>query len=335
MLGQQPLGSPRLPRQCRYPFIELAAGVPYLPHHLLQSLDEAVDARRDLAEVILAGHGEPAGQVTIALGQLLHQIAQGENRAIGQVERHHGDCQHQGCDPEQGQGDLAVEGLGHGPDMVEIHVPGQGPLIAPDVELVRAALDLSTGLAAVEHLALAVGEGEVTPLSAHLRQQRFELAHVEVIEVGGVGPSRHQNGDDRLVVQLLQRAHGDLVVGGGDLLAQGIDPGLVVDDAIRVERHVANHLDDVVKAGLLQRLLNAGDPEVEVGGQQYFLIDVVRQFLPDQGDLFVDVLGRLGADVTADEVIDAEPGGADGSQDGEQQEDVDLDFEWHGMGPSK
>ncbi len=307
----------------------------HLPHHALQLLDETVDARRDLAEIILAGHREPAGQIPIALGELLYQVAQGEDGSIGQVEGHHGEGQYQRRHSEQGQGDLAVERLGHGPDIVEIHITGQGPLAAANIQLVGAALALSLGLAAVEHLSLTVGEGEVTPFPAYLGQQRLELAHVEVVEVGGVGTARHQDGDDGFAVQLLQRADGDLVVGGGDQLAQGVNPGLVVDDPVRVECHVANELDDVVKAGLLQRLLDAGHPEVEVGGQQHLLVDVTRQLLPDQGDLLVDVLGGLGADVAADEVVDAEPGGTDGDQNGEQQQHVDFDFECHGMGPSK
>ena len=70
----------------------------------------------------------------------------------------------------------------------------------------RQALALSLGLAAVEHLSLTVGEGEVTPLAAYLGQQRLEFAHVEVVEVGGVCTARHQDGDDGFAVQLLQRA---------------------------------------------------------------------------------------------------------------------------------
>ncbi|MNH65851.1 hypothetical protein D3C73_178750 [compost metagenome] len=335
MLGQQPLGRPRLPGQTRDPLIELAAGLAHLSHHFLQPLDEAVYAGRDLAEVVSAGHRQTAGQITTAPGQLLHQIAQGEDGAIGQVESHHGDHQHQGSHPKQGQGDLAVERLGHGPDVVEIDIAGQGPAATADIQLVGTALRLSLGLAAVEYLALTVAQGEVTPLPAHLRQQRLELAHVEVIEIGGIGTTGYQDGDHRLAVQLLQRADGDLVVGGGDQLAQSLDPGLVVDDPVHVERHVTDQLDDVVKAGLLQRLLDAGHPEVEIRRQQHLLVDVTGQLLLDQGDLLVDVLGRLGADVATDEVIDAEPGGADGDQDGEQQQNVDFDFEWHGVGPSK
>ena len=115
----------------------------------------------------------------------------------------------------------------------------------------------------------------------------------------------------------MQRADGDLVVGGGDQLAQGIDFGTVVDDPVHIEGHVADHLDDVVKAGLLQGLLDVGHPEVEVGGQQDLLIDVAGQLLFDQGDLFVDVVGGLSANVATDEVVDAEPGGADGDQNGQ------------------
>ncbi|MNP33015.1 hypothetical protein D3C76_1262280 [compost metagenome] len=74
-----------------------------------------------------------------------------------------------------------------------------------------------------------------------------------------------------------------------------------------------------MKAGLLQRLLDAGHPEIEVRRQQHLLVDVTGQLLLDQGDLLVDVLGGLGADVAADEVVDAKPGGTNGDQDGEQQ----------------
>ncbi|MNC56822.1 hypothetical protein D3C75_1064440 [compost metagenome] len=83
MLGQQPLGRARLPGQTRDPFVELAAGFPYLSHHLLQPLDEAVDAGRDLAKIILAGHRQAAGQIAAAPRQLLHQITQGEDGAVG------------------------------------------------------------------------------------------------------------------------------------------------------------------------------------------------------------------------------------------------------------
>ncbi len=133
----------------------------------------------------------------------------------------------------------------------------------------------------------------------------------------------------------MQRTDGDLVVGGGDQLAQGINLGRIVDDTAHVEGHVADHFDDVVKAGLLKGLLDVGHPEVEVGCQQDFLIDVAGQLLFDQSDLFIDVLGRLGADVGADEVIDAEPGGTYGNQNGQQQQDVNLDLEWHGIPPEE
>ena len=74
--ASRPWADPSASRQCRYPFIELAARLSHLPHHALQLLDETVDACRDLAEVILAGHREPAGQdPPIALGELLHQVA--------------------------------------------------------------------------------------------------------------------------------------------------------------------------------------------------------------------------------------------------------------------
>ncbi|MNS53711.1 hypothetical protein D3C72_864730 [compost metagenome] len=335
MLGQQPLGRARLPGQTRDPFVELAAGFPYFSHHLLQPLDETVDARRDLAEIVRAGHRQPAGQIAAAARELQHQIPQGEDGPIGHIERQHRQHHHHYRHAEQRHDDLAVEGPGHGPDVIEVHVTGQGPLTATDIQLVGARLALPLWLAAVEYLALTVAQGEVASLPAHLLQQRLELAHVQVVEVGGIGTARHQDGDDRLAVQLLQRADGDLVVGGGDQLAQSLDPGLVVDDPVDVECHVADQLDDVVKAGLLQRLLDAGHPEVEIRRQQHLLVDVTGQLLLDQGDLLVDVLGGLGADVAADEVIDAKPGGTNGDQDGEQQQRVDLDFECHGLDPSK
>ena len=317
MVSQQGLGGTGLTGQPLDTAVELTACLPHLSHHLLQPLDKAVDPGRDLAEVILAGHRQPASEIAAAARELQYQIPQREDGAIGHIERQHRQHHHHDRHTKQRHDDLAVEGPGHGLDVIEVDVAGQRPAAAADIQLIGARFALPLRLAVIEAVALTVGQREVATSATHLLQQAFELAHVEVVEIGGIGAARHQNGDDRLAIHLLQRADGDLVVGGGDQLAQSIDLSAVVDDPAHVECHVADHLDDVVKAGLLQGLLDVGHPEVEVGGQQDFLIDVAGQLIFDQGDLFVDVVGGLSANVATDEVVDAEPSGADGDQNGQ------------------
>ena len=80
----------------------------YLQHHLLQTLDEAIDPRRDLSQIILSGDHQATGQVAIALRELRDQLAQRDNGSIchpgrGDRQQHDQDAGYQ-----QSQGDGAV-----------------------------------------------------------------------------------------------------------------------------------------------------------------------------------------------------------------------------------